>query len=207
MTATAIEIHGTCEPAFERVRDEFERNFAERDELGASVAVVVDGETKVDLWAGWADAERTKPWERDTIVVVHSVTKALVSMCVHMLVERGLLEWDAPVVRYWPEFGQAGKERITFRQLIGHQAGLPVIDVPLGPTATLEWETMVHALEVQAPVWEPGAKHGYHASTWGWLVGEVIRRVTGRSPGTVLREELCAAARVGLPPGLRAGAG
>ena len=207
MTATAIEIHGTCEPAFERVRDEFERNFAERDELGASVAVVVDGEPKVDLWAGWADAERTKPWERDTIVVVHSVTKALVSMCVHMLVERGLLEWDAPVVRYWPEFGQAGKERITFRQLISHQAGLPVIDVPLGPTATLEWETMVHALEVQAPVWEPGDEARLPRIDLGMAGGRGDPAGDREVAGDGAARGAVRAAWVGLPPGVRAGAG
>ncbi len=138
-----------------------------------------------------ADEQRTRPWERDTIVVVHSTTKGMVSMCVHMMVERGELDFDAAVASYWPEFAQAGKAEITLRQAISHQAGIPVIDAPLEPGAGLEWETMVHALEVQAPVWTPGTKHGYHASTWGWLIGETIRRATGRTPGTYLREELC----------------
>ena len=192
MTTASVEIQGHCAPRFAGVREEFARGFAERDELGASVAIVLNGELVVDLWGGWADVARTRPWERDTIVVVHSVTKAFVSMAVHMLVERGLIDFDAPVVRYWPEFGQAGKERITVRQLISHQAGLPVIDAPLPPHATLHWETMIRALEGQTPIWEPGTKHGYHAGTWGFLIGEVIRRVDGRTPGTFIREELCA---------------
>lgn len=191
MTTTAVEIHGTCDERFAGVREEFARGFAERDELGASVAVVLDGELVVDLWGGWADAARTRPWERDTIVVVHSVTKGMVSMCAHMLAARGLLDFDARVVEYWPEFGKAGKEPITVRQVISHQAGLPVIDAPLPPSARYDWQVMTRALEEQPPIWEPGTKHGYHTGTWGHLVGEVIRRITGRSPGTVLREELC----------------
>ncbi len=191
MTATAVEIHGTCDPAFAAVREEFIRNFTEREELGASVAVVIDGRPVVELWGGWMDEARTQPWQQDTLVVVHSVTKGFVSLAVHLLVQRGLLDFDAPVADYWPEFAQHGKAAITFRQLISHQAGLPVIDAPLPPDATLHWETMVRALEGQQPIWPPGAKHGYHASTWGWLVGEVIRRVSGRTPGAFLREEIC----------------
>lgn len=191
MTATDIEIHGVCDPAFAAVREEFIRNFTEREELGASVAVVIDGETKVELWGGWMDGARTQPWQRDTLVVVHSVTKGFVSLAVHLLVQRGLLDFDAPVAAYWPEFAREGKDHITFRQAISHQAGLPVLDAELPPGATLNWQTMVRALEAQRPIWAPGTQHGYHAATWGWLVGEVIRRVTGKTPGAFLREEIC----------------
>jgi len=192
MTSTAIAIEGVCDERFAAVRAEFARSFVERDELGASVAVVLDGELVVDLWGGWADAARTRPWERDTIVVVHSVTKGLVAICAHMLADRGLLDFDERVVAYWPEFGQAGKEEITVRQLISHQAGLPVLDAELPPGALLDWEMITGLLAAQAPIWVPGTKHGYHAGTWGFLVGELIRRISGRTPGMFLREELCA---------------
>jgi CubicO group peptidase (beta-lactamase class C family) len=190
MTTTSIEIHGQCDPAFERVREAFERNFREHSEVGASVAVTIDGQPVVDLWAGYADGERTRPWERDTIVNVYSTTKGIATITAHMLADRGLLDLEAPVVEYWPEFGQAGKERIPVKWLLSHQAGLPVIDKQLHAGGNLEWETMVQALEEQAPVWEPGTKQGYHTVTWGWLAGEVVRRVSGKSVGTFVRDEI-----------------
>ena len=185
-----LEVHGVCDERFRRVREQFVRNFTERDELGASVAVVMDGRTVVELWAGWRDEAHTIPWQRDTLVVVHSVTKGLVSMTAHMLAARGKLDFDAKVADYWPEFAQNGKGAITVRQAISHQAGIPVLDTPLTAQDMLDWRTMVRAVEAQAPVWPPGTRHGYHAATWGWIIGELIRRVDGRTPGTVLREEL-----------------
>ena len=183
-------IGGRCEPGFERVLEAFTRTFTDRNEVGASVAVTVEGETVVDLWGGFADAALTRPWQRDTIVVVYSCTKGMVALAAHMLADRGLLDLEAPVVRYWPEFGEAGKAQIPVKWLLTHQAGLPLIEESLHPGASLEWDTMVHALERQAPMWEPGTKHGYHTGTFGWLVGEVVRRVAGVSVGQFVREEI-----------------
>jgi CubicO group peptidase (beta-lactamase class C family) len=201
---TAIETHGTCDSAFERVRDAFGNNFRDFPEVGASVCVSVDGKTVVDLWGGHADAARTRLWERDTIVCVWSTTKGMTAACAHRLADQGLLVLDAPVAKYWPEFAQAGKENIPVRYLLSHQAGLPAIKEMLPPGSLFEWDTMVHALEKQQPWWEPGKKHGYHAFTYGWLVGEVVRRITGKSLGTYFRDEIAgplgADFHIGLAP-------
>ncbi len=190
MTTITTEIQGDCAPGFEPVQAAFERNFREHGEVGAAVAVTVDGESKVDLWAGHGDAARTRAWERDTIVNVFSTTKGMAALCGHMLADRGELDFDAPVTRYWPEFGQAGKSEMPVRYLFTHEAGLPVIDKELPPGAGLDWDVMCEALAEQAPVWEPGTKQGYHAATFGFLVGEVVRRISGRSVGTFLRDEV-----------------
>ena len=187
---TAVEIHGTCDTACQPVRDAFAADFRPFDEVGASLAVVVDGKPVVDLWGGYADAARTRPWQQDTIVNVWSSTKGMTALCAHQLADRGQLDIDAPVAKYWPEFAQAGKADIPVRYLLSHQAGLPAIREPLPVGAFFDWETMVHALEKQEPWWEPGTKHGYHAFTYGWLVGEVVRRITGKSLGTYFREEI-----------------
>lgn len=173
------EIHGTCSAEFEPVREAFEENFRQHGEVGAGCAVALDGEMVVDLWAGWADREHTRPWTRETLVNVYSTTKGMAALCAHMLADQGKLDLDAPVTEYWPEFGAAGKSSIPVSQLLTHEAGLPVIDADLPPGSALDWEHMVGALEQQAPVWEPGSKQGYHAVTFGWLVGEVVRRVSG----------------------------
>ena len=188
--AAVPAISGACDARFERVREAFTRNFAESGELGASVAVALEGEIVVDLWAGYVDRERTKPWERDTLVLVYSSTKGAVALAAHMLADRGLVDFEAPVADVWPEFAQAGKETLPLRYLLTHQAGLPAIDEELPLGAELEWDIMAGALSRQAPLWEPGEKMGYHAATFGWLVGEVIRRVDGRSVGTFIREEI-----------------
>ncbi|MEE9280704.1 MAG: serine hydrolase domain-containing protein [Myxococcota bacterium] len=186
----AVEIHGHCDERFGRVRESFAENFREFHEVGASVAITVDGASVVDLWAGHADEARTRPWERDTIVNVASTTKGMTALCAHMLADRGELDFDAPVARYWPEFAQAGKESLPVRYLLTHQAGLATIEKELPTDAMLDWGFMVRALAEQAPSWEPGKKQGYHGLTFGWLVGEVIRRISGRSVGTFLREEV-----------------
>ena len=183
-------ISGACDARFERVREAFARNFAESGELGASVAVALHGELVVDLWAGSVDRQRTQPWERDTVVLVYSSTKGAVALAAHMLADRGLVDFEAPVADVWPEFAQAGKETLRLRYLLTHQAGLPAIDEELPLGAELEWDIMAGALSRQAPLWEPGEKMGYHAATFGWLVGEVIRRADGRSVGTFIREEI-----------------
>jgi CubicO group peptidase (beta-lactamase class C family) len=182
------EVDGFCDPRFERVAEEFVRNFQERGEVGASVCVKVAGETLVDLWGGSAEPASNKAWVEDTITHVWSCTKGATALCAHMLIERGLLDLEAPVVRYWPEFGQAGKESIQVKMLLNHQAGLAAISEPLPPGALFDWELMVKALEKQEPFWKPGSMHGYHGFTFGWLVGELVRRVSGKSLGTFFRE-------------------
>jgi CubicO group peptidase (beta-lactamase class C family) len=154
--------------------------------------VYLHGRKVVDLWGGLADPEQDRMWERDTLQVVYSTTKAVTATCALLLAQRGELDLDAPVAEYWPEFAANGKGRIPVRWLLTHQAGLPVIDHPITPAEAIAWEPMVTALAAQRPSWEPGTGHGYHGLTYGWLVGEVVRRVSGRSIGTYLREEIAA---------------
>jgi CubicO group peptidase (beta-lactamase class C family) len=176
-------VNGVCEQKFARVREEFERNFAERGEVGASVCVMVDGEPVVDLWGG-------DGWERDTVSVVFSTTKGVTALCAHVLASRGQLDLAAPVATYWPEFAQAGKEDITVGMLLSHRAGLPVVTTPLAEGAFYDWDGMVDALAAERPLWEPGSRHGYHAFTFGWLVGEVVRRAAKQSLGEFVRTEI-----------------
>lgn len=183
-------ISGFAADGFEGVREQFEKNFEKRGEVGGSVAVVRDGEYLVDLWGGWADESQTRPWEDDTIVNVWSTTKGLVSSCAHILIDRGELELDKPVADYWPEFAQAGKENITVRQLLSHRAGLMAWEDPIPPEDMFNWEKLCADLAATEPFWEPGTASGYHARTFGHLVGELVRRADGRSIGRFLREEV-----------------
>jgi len=183
-------IHGSCAPGFEPVRDALAAAFARGEEIGAAVAVEVGGENVVDLWAGHADAGRTRPWQRDTIANVYSTTKGVVAILAHRLAEQGRLDLDAPVVRYWPEFAQHGKERIRVSDLLCHRSALPALRELLPEQSLFDWTAMTSALAAERPWWEPGSAHGYHAVTYGWLIGEVIRRITGKSVGTVLRDEI-----------------
>ena len=185
----AAEVGGHVEPGFEGVRDAFANNFAEHGEVGATYAFYVDGTRVVDLWGG-ERPDRGVPYDGDTLQIVFSSTKGAAAACAHLLAQRGQLDLDAPVVTYWPEFGQAGKDHIPVRWLLSHQAGLPTIDAELSREEALAWEPVIHALEVQKPYWEPGTAHGYHALTYGYLVGEVVRRVDGRTLGTFFHEEL-----------------
>jgi CubicO group peptidase (beta-lactamase class C family) len=186
----AVKIEGTCDPKFNRVKDVFAENFEKRNEVGAAAAVMLDGRSVVDIWAGHTDREKTKPWTRDTLVNVYSTTKGVTAICAHRLADKGLLDLDAPVAKYWPEFAQAGKDKIPVRFLLSHRAGLPAVRRILDDNALFNWTTMTTALAEQEPWWEPGTTHGYHAVTFGYLVGEVIRRITGKSPGTYLRDEI-----------------
>jgi CubicO group peptidase (beta-lactamase class C family) len=190
MTApTANEVHGFVAPGFEPVRDAFEANFAAGLEVGASFAATVEGKPVVDIWAGARDSAGAKPWEKDTIACVFSTTKAAVALACAMLVDRGLLEYEQPVAKYWPEFAQNGKEKITVAQLLSHQAGLPgVTNRPVRDW--YDWKAVTDALAAEAPWWEPGTENGYHAISFGHLNGEIIRRITGKSFGTFLREEI-----------------
>ena len=183
-------ISGTCAPGFEAVRDEFARNLAERGEVGAAVHVKVRGETVVDLWGGTADPATGRPWEADTLVCVFSSTKGVVALAAHLLVDRGLLDLDARVTDYWPEFGAAGKDAVTVRMLLDHTAGLAAVDGPLQPGDMYDADLMARHVAAQRPWWEPGTRHGYSFATFGWTVGEVVRRVSGRSLGGFVADEL-----------------
>ncbi|MFK0109441.1 serine hydrolase domain-containing protein [Streptomyces sp. NPDC091217] len=184
------QVHGVCEPRFAAVREAFEENFRDREELGAAVAVTVDGETVVDLWGGWADPAHSRPWERDTVVNVWSTAKGPVALCAHILADRGLLDLDAPVADYWPEFAAAGKERVLVRHLLSHRAGLAGLREPHSFQDLYDWELTTARLAATEPWWEPGTQSGYHALTYGFLVGEVVRRVSGLLPGAFLEREV-----------------
>jgi CubicO group peptidase (beta-lactamase class C family) len=190
MATTGATVQGYCDERLRAVRDEFVRNFAERGDIGAAVAVTVDGESVIDLWGGSADMAGTRPWERDTLVNVFSTTKGMTSLCAHLLVDRGQLDIDEPVATYWPEFAQAGKESIPVRWLLSHRAGLTGPAEPLTPDQVRDWDRVCGALAATKPWWEPNTMSGYHAVTFGFLVGEVVRRISGRSLGTFLREEV-----------------
>ncbi|WP_370322808.1 serine hydrolase domain-containing protein [Oricola sp.] len=183
-------ITGFCDPSFREVSEAFEANFRERGEAGASLCVNVHGRTMVDLWGGVRDPETGAPWQRDTVSVVFSCTKAATAICAHMLVDRGLLDLDQPVMRYWPQFAGAGKEDITVRMLLNHTAGLPALRDRLKTGGFYDWKYMVERLEREAPFWPPGSHVAYHMMTFGWAVGEVIRRVSGRPLGQFFREEI-----------------
>lgn len=182
-------VHGRCDARFARVREAFERNFAEDGEVGAAVAVMLDGRMVVDLWGGHRDAARTRPWESDTIVCMMSVAKAVSALCVHRLVEQGRLDLDAPVARDWPEFAAGGKAEIPLRWVLCHLAGIPVADAaPRG--AMYDWGVMTRAIAAQTPLWPPGSTRCYHSATQGFILGELVRRVTGMSLGAYLRREI-----------------
>ena len=200
----SVKIEGTCEPRFNSVRDIFANSFEHDLEVGAAVAAVVDGKPIFDLWGGFADKAKTKPWTRDTLVNVYSTTKGITSICAHRLVDQGKLDLDAPVSKYWPEFAQAGKEKIPVNYLLSHRAGLPAVRKQLPMDAYTNWPVMCAALAAQEPWWEPGTAHGYHAITFGYLVGEVIRRITGKTPGTYLREEIAGPLKLDIHIGVDA---
>jgi CubicO group peptidase (beta-lactamase class C family) len=183
-------IDGTTDAGFEAVRTAFAENFAQRGETGGAVCVSVGGRTVVDLWGGWTSASAAEPWRPDTLVNFFSVGKGLMALLAARLAGDGRLDTDAAVTRYWPEFGAAGKEAVTVRHLLTHQAGLPAIRRQLPPGAMLDWELMTGELACHPPWWEPGTAHGYHVNTFGFLVGEVLRRASGLSVGALLRAEV-----------------
>lgn len=185
-----VDIKGSCAARFIRVREAFERNFTLSNEIGAAVAVWVDGNLVVNLWGGAADAARARPWQQDTLATVLSGTKALTATCVHQLADRGELDLHAPIARYWPEFGQAGKEAITLAMVLGHRSGV------IGPRLRMNWEKVTdwdfvcEQLAAAEPWWTPGTAQGYHMTTFGFVLGEVFRRITGRTVGQYLRTEI-----------------
>lgn len=198
------EIEGEFDERFRGVAEALARSLDERTDVGASVAVVLDGEPVVDIWGGHRDVAGTEAWERDTIVNVFSTTKTMTALCALILADRGELDLHAPVARYWPEFAQAGKDRIEVRELLGHTAGLSGWEESLALEELADWERCTSLLAAQAPWWEPGTQSGYHAVTQGYLVGEVVRRITGRSLGQFFKETVAdplgADFHIGLPP-------
>ena len=187
-----VAIQGEVKTGFEKVGDAFAANFEHNGEVGAAFSLYVRGEKVVDVWGGVADTSTGGPWTEDTLQLVFSTTKGATAVCAHLLAQRGELDLDAPVADYWPEFKAEGKERIPVRWLLSHRAGLPVVDNPPPAADVLRWYPIVEALAAQRPVWEPGTAHGYHALTYGWLVGEVVRRISGRSLGTFFADEVAA---------------
>jgi CubicO group peptidase (beta-lactamase class C family) len=186
----SIPIHGYCDLRFQAVRDVFEKNLRDGLDLGAAVSFTLDGETVVDLWGGWLEFDRAREWQRDTLVNLYSTTKGMTAICAHRLIEQGKLDLDEPVASYWPEFAAAGKQTLPVRYLLSHQAGLPAVREPLPSGALYDWDVMTGALAAQEPWWTPGEKHGYHAMTYGYLVGELVRRVSGQSLGSYFREHV-----------------
>jgi len=185
-----IAVHGYCAPAFAPVREAFARNFLDDGELGAAVAVELEGEPVVDLWGGWTGPDRRTHWQRDTVCVVFSNTKPATALCAHMLAQSGALDLDRPVGHYWPAFAAAGKGALTARMLLDHSAGLPALREPLPAGAAFDWDGMVARLAGEAPFWTPGTRVGYHGLTFGWLVGELVRRLGGCMPGEFFRRQV-----------------
>ena len=186
----ASEVQGTCDKRFDPVREELASRLASGDELGASLVIDIDGEVVADLWGGFADEARTRPWTADTIVNVWSTTKTVTNLAALMLVDRGLLDPYAPVARYWPEFAANGKEQVEVRHLLSHTSGVSGWDQPFSVEDMYDWETSTALLAAQAPWWAPGTASGYHALNQGHLVGEVIRRVTGTPLRQFVAEEI-----------------
>jgi CubicO group peptidase (beta-lactamase class C family) len=199
-----MDVHGTCADRFDALREALSAQLDSGEELGASIAVTVDGEPQVDVWGGWTDAVQSAPWQRDTIVNVWSTTKTVMALAVLMLVDRGELDLHAPVARYWPEFAANGKESIEVRHLMSHTSGVSAWEQPITIDDIYDWPKSTDRLAAQAPWWPPGTASGYHALNQGHLVGEVVRRVTGDTPGTFIAREIAgplgADFHVGLAP-------
>jgi CubicO group peptidase (beta-lactamase class C family) len=196
-------VQGLTQDRYAAARSQFEENLEKGEDIGASFCATVEGETVVDLWGGFADPAKTRPWERDTIVNVYSTTKTMTALTALLIADRGDLDFDAPVAKYWPEFAANGKGDIKVSHLMSHSAGLSGWKEPITTEDLYDWEKVTSLLAAQAPFWEAGTAPGYHAITQGYLVGEVVRRITGKSLGTVFREEIAgplgADFHIGLP--------
>lgn len=206
-----MDVNGVVAEGFEPVGEAFVRNFEVLGDRGAAVTVYRDGHKVVDLWGGTKDVDGTEPWEQGTAQIVRSATKGVAAAVLLLLSQRGELDLDAPVGEYWPEFKAAGKERALVWQLLAHRAGVPVLDRPLTPGQAADPVLGAAAVAAQAPVWEPGTDHGYHAQTYSWLTGELVRRITGRPIGEWIADEIAgpvgADLWVGLPTAVRGRAG
>jgi CubicO group peptidase (beta-lactamase class C family) len=185
-----LEVHGICPDKFSGVRDAFQNNLSTGADVGASYTAMLDGEVLVDIWGGHTDEARTTPWEQDTIINVWSTTKTMTFLCTLMLADSGQLDLHAPVAKYWPEFAANGKAAIEVRHILSHSAGLSGIEQPITDRDFEDWDKICSLLAAQSPWWEPGTQSGYHAITQGYLIGEVIRRVTGQTIGNFFRTEV-----------------
>lgn len=185
-----MEVFGHCDEKFARVREEFEKNLTERGDVGASFAATVDGEFVVDIWGGYRNADKTLPWEEDTLANVYSTSKTMTFISMLILADRGLLDLHDPVAKYWPEFAAEGKAGITIAHVLSHSAGLPGFSRPFAVEELYDWDLAVSDLAAQKPWWEPGTQSGYHAATQGFLLGEVVRRITGQSFGQWFKQNV-----------------
>ncbi|MFX0011468.1 MAG: serine hydrolase domain-containing protein [Candidatus Hermodarchaeota archaeon] len=201
-----MEAKGYCDERFVSAKHAFEKNFGLGLEVGASFAVSLNGELVVDLWGGFSDPAKTKSWEKDTIVNVFSTTKVIAALCIHILVDRGLIDVESPVCEYWPEFAQANKENVLVKHLLSHSAGLPGFDQEIPVETLYNWDRIIKLLEKQKSWWNPGSKIGYHMITFGYLIGELVRRVTGKSLGKFFQDEISTPLNIdfhiGLPESL-----
>jgi CubicO group peptidase (beta-lactamase class C family) len=186
-----VAVNGHCDARFQQVADEFQANFAERGELGAAVAITVEGEKVVDLWGG-TKSKSGDVWEEDTLVIVYSSTKGATALCAHILIDQGAFNLETPVAEIWPEFAQAGKENVTVAMMLDHSAAVPVFREPLKPHGILDWDYMVDRLAAEEAFWKPGTRNGYHGLNFGWTVGELVRRKSGKSLGTFFQDEIAA---------------
>lgn len=189
-TVSTGTIQGTYDPKFEQVAEQFVENFTKNGELGASTAITIEGETVLDLWGGCAEKGTDRPWEKDTVSIVWSTSKGATAMAVHMLVTRGIIDLDAPVTKYWPEFGKKGKEKITTRMILAHQTGISAISAPVKEKGFYDWNYMIKLIEEQDSFFEMEKVHGYAGLMFGFMLGEIVRRVTGKTIGTFIQEEI-----------------
>ena len=187
---SSVQISGYCHENFQEVAEIFAQNFDQYNEIGSSLCVVVDGETAVDIWGGYTNEQRTDEWNKETLSVAFSSTKAALALCAHILIEREELKSEDKVVKYWPEFGKNGKEETTVGMILNHTAGLPAFATTVEQGGFFDWEYMIDLLENEEPFWIPGKKTGYHMMTTGWLIGELIKRVTGKSLGEFFNDEV-----------------
>ena len=187
---SSVPIKGSCHEDFREVAETFAQNFDKYGEIGSSICVVVDGETTVDLWAGYKNEQRTNEWDSNTLSVAFSSTKAALALCAHLLIDRGELDTKEKVTKYWPEYGKKGKEETTVEMLLNHSAGLPALRTKVKEGGFFDWDYMVKLLENETPFWVPGEETGYHMMTTGWLIGELIRRISGKSLGKFFDDEI-----------------
>ncbi|SKA35697.1 CubicO group peptidase, beta-lactamase class C family [Enhydrobacter aerosaccus] len=185
-----MTVDGICKKGYERIAEAFQRNFADHGEVGASVCVTVGGETVVDLWGGVANPKTGMPWTKDTVGIVFSCTKGATALCAHVLASRGKLDLDAPVTELWPDFGQHGKEMVTTRMMLDHSSAVPALREKVKEDGPYDWAYMTERLAAEEPFWKPGTRNGYHGFTFGWTVGEMVRRASGKSLGTFFRDEI-----------------
>ena len=190
--SAAVKVHGQVSPGFEPVAEAFATNFAEHGEIGAACTLYLDAQPVVDIWGGLAEVEPARPWAQDTIVIAFSCTKGATAVCANKLIQEGRLDPDAPVARYWPEFAANGKADIPVRWTLSHRAGLAGVEGDFTLEDVAAWDPIVAGIASQAPAWEPGTAHGYHTRSYGWINGEIIRRITGLSPGKYFATEVAA---------------